>query len=189
MSADATIRPRRIFHHSAGAVVIDDGHCLLIRRGSEWAFPKGHLEREETPEEAARREVKEETGIEVELQSPLGPTRYEFKSHNGTRNRKLVDWYLARRVRGEIDHEPIFAEVKFVAVEEALRLLTHQADRQLLERAIDRWSAWSRGEGNRPDDVPSADRQAVPRQGDGLNGGPDAQASETRAEASIQSPD
>jgi bis(5'-nucleosidyl)-tetraphosphatase len=146
MSADATPRPRRIFHHSAGAVVIEDGQCLLIRRGSEWAFPKGHLEREETAEDAARREVLEETGIEVELESPLGPTRYEFKSHNGTRNRKQVDWFLARKVHGEIDHEPIFAEVRFVAVDEALRLLTHAADRQLLERAIDR-----RAGGNRPE--------------------------------------
>ncbi len=140
MSADATSRPRRIFHHSAGAVVIDDGECLLIRRGSEWAFPKGHLEREESPEQAARREVQEETGIEIALEGALGPTRYEFKSHNGTRNRKLVDWFLARRVRGEIIHEPIFAEARFIAVHEALRLLTHEADRALLERAIERYS-------------------------------------------------
>jgi 8-oxo-dGTP pyrophosphatase MutT (NUDIX family) len=140
MSADATSRPRRIFHHSAGAVVIDEGQCLLIRRGSEWAFPKGHLEREESPEQAARREVREETGIVVELEGSLGPTRYEFKSHNGTRNRKQVDWFLGRRVSGEINHEPIFAEAKFVAVEEALRLLTHEADRLLLERAIERYS-------------------------------------------------
>lgn len=136
MSADAKARPRRVFHHSAGAVVIDEGTCLLIRRGSEWAFPKGHLEREELPEDAAHREVKEETGIEIELLAPLGPTRYEFKSHNGTRNRKQVDWFLARRLSGDIVHEPIFAEARFVPVAEALRLLTHAADRALLERAV-----------------------------------------------------
>ena len=136
MSADETSRPRRVFHHSAGAVVIEDGRCLLIRRGSEWAFPKGHLEREESPEDAARREVKEETGIEIELAVSLGQTRYEFKSHNGTRNRKQVDWFLARRLSGEIDHEPIFAEARFVPVEEASGLLTHAADRSLLERAL-----------------------------------------------------
>jgi ADP-ribose pyrophosphatase YjhB (NUDIX family) len=137
MSADGAARTRRIFHHSAGAVVIDDGRCLLIRRGTEWAFPKGHLERDESPEQAARREVREETGIEVELLASLGPTRYEFKSHNGTRNRKLVDWFLGRRVGGDVVHEPIFAEARFVPLEEALRILTHAADRALLQRAID----------------------------------------------------
>jgi ADP-ribose pyrophosphatase YjhB (NUDIX family) len=136
MSADGASRTRRVFHHSAGAVVIDEGTCLLIRRGTEWAFPKGHLERDESPEQAARREVREETGIEVELLASLGPTRYEFKSHNGTRNRKQVDWFLGRRVSGEIAHEPIFAEARFVPIEEALRILTHAADRALLERAI-----------------------------------------------------
>jgi ADP-ribose pyrophosphatase YjhB (NUDIX family) len=141
MSADETPRVRRVFHHSAGAVVMEEGKCLLIRRGSEWAFPKGHLEREESPEIAARREVKEETGIEVELVGSLGQTRYEFKSHNGTRNRKQVDWFLARRLSGEIQHEPIFAEARFVPTAEALRLLTHEADRSLLERALEREAA------------------------------------------------
>jgi len=136
MSTAETPRARRVFHHSAGAVVIEEGKCLLIRRGSEWAFPKGHLEREESPAVAACREVKEETGIEVELQASIGQTRYEFKSHNGTRNRKLVDWFLARRLSGEIEHEPIFAEARFVPMDEALGLLTHDADRALLQRAI-----------------------------------------------------
>lgn len=115
---------------------MSDGRCLLIRRGAEWAFPKGHLERNETSEAAAVREVKEETGVEIALVGPLGTTRYAFRSHNGTANRKLVDWYLAHAISETIDHEPIFAEVRFVPVGEALRLLTHEADRALLERAI-----------------------------------------------------
>jgi diadenosine hexaphosphate hydrolase (ATP-forming) len=130
-----------VFHHSAGAIVIDDGRCLLIRRGHEWAFPKGHIEQDETPEDAAGREVREETGIEIALDGPLGSTRYEFKSHNGTMNRKQVDWFLASRTGGDIEHEPIFAEAKFVSLDEAVGLLTHSADRQLLERAIARLGA------------------------------------------------
>jgi diadenosine hexaphosphate hydrolase (ATP-forming) len=138
MSSMVSSSSRHVFHHSAGAVVVDGGGCLLIRRGHEWAFPKGHLEQGETAGEAARREVFEETGIEIALDDALGTTRYEFRSNNGTRNRKQVDWFLAHRVGGEIDHEPIFAEAKFVDLDEGLRLLTHQADRGILEKAIER---------------------------------------------------
>ena len=131
-------RSRQVFHHSAGAVVVDEGTCLLIRRGHEWAFPKGHIEQGEGPGDAARREVREETGIEIDLDDSLGFTRYQFRSSNGTRNRKQVDWFLAHRVGGEIAHEPIFAEAKFVDLDEGLRLLTHDADRGILEKAIER---------------------------------------------------
>jgi 8-oxo-dGTP pyrophosphatase MutT (NUDIX family) len=129
-------RSRNVFHHSAGAVVIDGGTCLLVRCGQDWAFPKGHLEKEESPADAARREVREETGIEIALDEPLGFTRYQFNSHNGTTNRKQVDWFIAHRIGGVIQHEPIFAEARFVDLNEALRLLAHDADRQLLESAI-----------------------------------------------------
>ncbi len=160
MSSIVSSRSRLVFHHSAGAVVVDEGRCLLIRRGHEWAFPKGHLERNEAPEAAARREVREETGVEIALDDALGSTRYQFKSHNGTANRKQVDWFLAHRVGGEIEHEPIFAEARFVSLEEGLRMLTHDADRQLLERAIERLGARA--------DNPPADtsRAADPRAAD-----------------------
>jgi ADP-ribose pyrophosphatase YjhB (NUDIX family) len=135
------VSSRHVLHHSAGAVVVDEGTCLLIRRGHEWAFPKGHIEQGEGPGDAARREVREETGIEIALDDGLGFTRYEFKSNNGTRNRKQVDWFLAHRIGGEIAHEPIFAEARFVSLEESLRLLTHDADRGILEKAIERLEA------------------------------------------------
>jgi 8-oxo-dGTP pyrophosphatase MutT (NUDIX family) len=136
MSPNRRSRTGVILHHSAGAVVIEEGCCLLLRRASEWVFPKGHLERGETPEEAAVREVREEAGIDVALDAALGETRYEFRSQDRTPNRKRVDWFLARRTGGAVSHEPIFAEARFVAIGEALRLLTHESDRRLLEKAV-----------------------------------------------------
>lgn len=75
---------------SCGAITLkqngDDYHILLIRQGrsyDSWGFPKGHIIEGETREECAIREVKEETGVSVELVKPLQPifhkTRHEWK--------------------------------------------------------------------------------------------------------------
>ena len=52
---------------SAGAIVFRNDTVLMIRVGSRWSFPKGHLEPGETAKQAAVRETKEETGISAEL--------------------------------------------------------------------------------------------------------------------------
>ena len=66
----------------AGAIFEVDGGILLIRRAIEpgygmWTFPGGYVERGEVAEEAARREVMEETGIEVEVGAIVGLYSYE----------------------------------------------------------------------------------------------------------------
>ena len=124
-------------HHSAGAVVLDGGRCLVIRRGREWIFPKGHVESGESPEEAARREVFEETGIEIVVGSRLGATRYGFQSPDGRWNRKRVEWFLGRRVGGDVRLEPIFDEAAFLERDEAIARLTFPADREIARHAFD----------------------------------------------------
>jgi len=61
----------------ADAVILDGGKILLVKRGREpekgkWAVPGGHMERDETAEEACVREVKEETGLEVRIVKLIG---------------------------------------------------------------------------------------------------------------------
>jgi diadenosine hexaphosphate hydrolase (ATP-forming) len=132
-------RARRatVFHETAGAVVIADGGWVVLRRGGEWVFPKGHIEAGETPVETAIREVHEEAGLQIEVIAPLGTTRYEFSSDGGTvRNRKVVHWFLARRIAGMLRAAPPFVQARVVEPVEALRLLTHQEDRDLAERAM-----------------------------------------------------
>jgi diadenosine hexaphosphate hydrolase (ATP-forming) len=132
-------RARRatVFHETAGAVVIADGGWVLLRRGAEWVFPKGHIEAGETPAETAIREVEEEAGLQIEVIAPVGTTRYEFSSDGGAvRNRKVVHWFLARHVSGRLRAAPPFAEARVVAPVEALRLLTHAEDHDLAERAM-----------------------------------------------------
>jgi len=129
--------PARIFHHSAGAVVIADGRCLALRRDREWIFPKGHLEAGEEPEAAAVREVFEETGLRIQLLGPLGHTRYDFAGADGRRQSKRVDWFLGQPIGGELRLEPRFPEAAYLD-ETELDRLTHEADREIARRAFAR---------------------------------------------------
>ena len=129
------LTPRR--HHSAGAVVLDGSRCLVIRHGRDWVLPKGHVEPDEPPEEAARREVREETGIEAEIGRRIGATRYAFRTPDGRWNRKRVEWYLGRRTGGDLRLEPIFDEAAFLERDEAIARLTFPADREIARHAFD----------------------------------------------------
>ena len=126
-----------IEHRSAGAVVIVDHRVLLLRRSDrdEWVFPKGHLETGETPEDAAVREVREETGLEIALAGGLGTTEYTFRRRNRTHH-KVVDWFLGLRVAGEIRLEPWFADWSLDEAGEARSRLTHPEDRGTLAKAL-----------------------------------------------------
>lgn len=143
----ARIRPVTIFHESAGAVVMIGDRCLVLRRGREWVFPKGHLEQGERPEDAAIREVREEAGLEVRIIQPIGSTRYEFGAPADPGHRKRVYWFLAESDANAIRLEPPFSEAAVLDREEAGRILTHAADRELARRAFDAAAEIPRGEG------------------------------------------
>ena len=139
-SDPATARRRpisRIFHHSAGVIAIREGRCLAIRRGREWAFAKGHLDQGESPEEAAVREVLEETGLEVRVLRAIGFTRYEFWGPKSQRNTKRVEWFVGAVIGGKLRLEAIFEEARFLEEAEAQRVLTHDADREMAARAFE----------------------------------------------------
>ena len=117
---------------AAGGIVVEDGRVLLIHRPKydDWSFPKGKLEHGESWEEAALREVEEETGIACELGGYAGTTRYEVAG-----GPKEVRFYLMTpageaRAQNEVD------EVRWVPVAEAAGLLTHDRDRLLLEQVL-----------------------------------------------------
>ncbi len=87
--------------YSAGGVVIHDGKTLLIRMKSlagelAWTFPKGHIEAGETPEAAALREVREETGCVCRIAGGLTTAHYNF-TRSGRRVEKTVQWFLMER--------------------------------------------------------------------------------------------
>ena len=129
---------------AAGGIVIDSNKVLLVRnRKSEyvddpksfWGFPKGHMEEGETPKDAAKREVSEETGFIVELsdEKPLAESRYEILV-NKEKVKKTV-WFFKMNVVKAFDSEPDdeIEEVALVDYETAIDLLTHPEDKKILK--------------------------------------------------------
>ncbi len=113
---------------------------LLVhrRRPVLWALPKGTPNAGETLAETALREVREETGVEVEIEEPLGEITYFFV-RDRIRFRKTVHFFLMRPVGGGIDeHDHEFDEVRWTAIDEALRLMNYATEREVVERAADR---------------------------------------------------
>lgn len=112
-----------------------DGRCLVLRRSDreEWVFPKGHIEEGEQPEDAAIREVLEETGLQIQIVASIGLTRYKFGPAN--EHHKRIDWFLALSDHSRTVLESIFCESVLLDRAEADRVLTHEGDRDLARRA------------------------------------------------------
>ena len=131
-------------HFSAGGVVYraaDDGLEMVVcgRESPEmWGLPKGTPETNETPEQTALREVREETGLEVVLEEDLGWIEYWFNKP-GIRVHKRVQFYLMSPTGGSMEqHDPEFDLVAWVPQGRAIETLTYSNEIDVLKRAIER---------------------------------------------------
>ena len=129
------LRSRRMTEKSCGCIVIEDGKVLLIQqKNGHWGFPKGHIEDDETERNAAIRETKEETNIDVEIQ---GSRRYTESYITDKGNFKEVIYYIAKKINGEAKRqESEVKALKWVTISEALELLTYDNTRDLLKKVI-----------------------------------------------------
>ncbi|TSD99271.1 NUDIX hydrolase [Skermania sp. ID1734] len=140
-------RLRTVQETSAGGLVISglDGppealRAALIgrtdRRGRLlWSLPKGHIEKGETAEETAMREVAEETGIRGKVLAELGSIDYWFVTE-GRRVHKTVHHYLLRFLGGELsDADVEVTEVAWVPLTELETRLAYADERRLAEKA------------------------------------------------------
>jgi 8-oxo-dGTP pyrophosphatase MutT (NUDIX family) len=134
-------RKTRNEHSSGGAVVTSrDGapHVAMIatRNRTRWGLPKGAVSEGETSEQAALREVLEETGLQAEIVKPLDTIEYFFRAGD-TLIKKRVDFYLMRYVAGELT--PQLSEVddvEWVDLSEAIERASFESERKLLATAM-----------------------------------------------------
>jgi 8-oxo-dGTP pyrophosphatase MutT (NUDIX family) len=109
-----------------------------------WALPKGLIDHSEKAEATALREVAEETGAVGNSLGKLGDVRYVY-TWGGERIFKVVSFYLLRYRSGRLgdvppEHAHEVAEVRWLPLEEAPRLLAYRGEREMAERALDRLS-------------------------------------------------
>lgn len=131
---------------SAGGVVYRRGPggievALAARRTRKgelvWGLPKGQIEEGETPEAAAIREAREETGIESVPEGSLGRTRY-FYVWEGERVRKLVHMFLLRATGGDISqHDDEMEDVAWFGLDQAEDEAAYRGERAVIRRAIE----------------------------------------------------
>jgi 8-oxo-dGTP diphosphatase len=118
---------------AAGAVPRRNGGVLIIHRPKydDWTFPKGKLEEGETHEQAALRELEEESGWRGDLGAELEPSRY--KDNQG--RDKLVRWWeLWVRDRGAWEPNEEVDDFMWVPLSEVDSFLTYELDRKLAEQ-------------------------------------------------------
>ena len=119
---------------SCGIIVFDNNKVLLIKhKGGHTSFPKGHVEKGETLKVTAKRETKEETGIDAEIKGNICFINTYVPKEG---YEKDVLFFIGEKIGGEL--KPQLEEVSFCdffTKEEALEKLTYDIDKEILEEA------------------------------------------------------
>jgi 8-oxo-dGTP pyrophosphatase MutT (NUDIX family) len=134
-------KPRVEETSAGGFVLAADGSpriAVIGRRNRggriDWCVPKGHLEGSETIEQAALREVEEETGLKTEIIESLGSIHYEFSTPTST-IAKTVHHFLMKQTGGELtienDPDREAVDIRWVNIDLLHAELTHENERRL----------------------------------------------------------
>ncbi len=134
-------------HFASGGVIVkkEDGklNVLLIKDSyGHWTWPKGHIEKEESSEEAALREVREETGLKtLEIIEEIDSQEYWYTLKR-VKVHKIVHIYLIKAKSGEklkIQKEEI-QEGKWFLPEEATKTIEYKGSKEILKKGIEKFT-------------------------------------------------
>lgn len=138
---NSSVDPVKVIR-SAGGIpyrLAGDGQreVALIHRPSydDWTFPKGKLEVGEEPEQAALREVAEETGFRVRLADAAGSTSYVDQRGR----QKTARYWTMEVLSGEFAANAEVDQLRWLPIQQALHLLTYDRDRSLLDALQGKW--------------------------------------------------
>jgi 8-oxo-dGTP diphosphatase len=131
---------------SAGGIVFREKDsklevALISRKNKKnimvWCLPKGKVEKGESIEETAFREVKEETGLEGELLKKIDAIHYFYSiKEENVRFSKTVDFYLFCYKGGDTrGHDEEVEEVRWFDIEEAVKILSYKSEKETMEKA------------------------------------------------------
>ena len=127
------------YEKSCGAIVYrkkqDEIEILVLkhRYGGHWSFPKGHVEGNETEHETALREVKEETGLDIQL---IDGFRHSVEYYPRPNTKKQVVYFLgyAQDDTTKRQEEEI-SEIRWIPLRSAQREVTFKNDKNLISQA------------------------------------------------------
>ena len=127
----------------SGTRSIDQGESSRAETGEtqveqfRWSLAKGTPDEGETIEETAIREVQEETGLDVKVQSSIGSINYWFTDRDGSvRYHKTVHFYLMVPIGGDTSrHDPEFDVVQWFPFDEALKTVAYPNEADVLRQA------------------------------------------------------
>ena len=129
---------------AAGGVVVEAAgggpvRVLLVHRPryDDWSLPKGGIKEGESFEDAALREVLEETGLRCRILKKLAAARYKYRTRRGAIRPKVVHYFLMEQASGHITTDGVEVDrAGWFDADEAGRLLSYDFDRELLAEVV-----------------------------------------------------
>ncbi len=133
---------------SAGGVVVHKGNVAVLRKfRGDWVLPKGRLEKGETQEQAAIREVNEESGIRAEIVRYIGYVKYWYKHIDREKKKKTVHYYYMTTKDTQLipQREEGFTEAVYMPFDKAIHYLRHDAEKNMVTKVRDFYKKESKG--------------------------------------------
>ncbi len=142
MSSEPSGEPTEL---SAGGVVVDGDRTVVIvpvkraaAGGRVLGLPKGHLDGDETPAQAAAREVAEEAGVRGELLGELGDVDYVYERRGRLIAKRVRYFLFAYRAGDPAEHDHEIERAYWMPLAEAAQALTYEGEREMVRRAMSR---------------------------------------------------